>query len=1090
MNKLNKYKKPPAIKLPAPPKKPVSTTSKKIFEVSSDSEDDDFQKPRSKEFAAPARQRKNKSDEQNNIQIHITNPKQIKGSDGVGKSRKEKNQSKSITSTSTTITSEYIYVPDDKKIYIPDKNKIPEDDILESPVGQSKKRSCKAESPIRNTNNGKKDNKVHATEENYQEGNIDADLESMSTKVAHRPEAVCPFCWKHLTDKLAGSVHIKACAKNLPLNQIFEALQLQEKQIKEWEGLGIAYPGFHGGPSSSAAVGSRRGGCANSRTGNKASRPTRRKKQDPELELAIALSESLHEEVERRKQNENAFIVENDLQGEIEIRPVIQIPNIMVQQTKSKPSKPVRRGKRGNLALLPLCTATDSDKKSEIEKRLGTILDESEANCNKHEDFNVRENPSHGLLQLSKRLEKYKIKTSPLWSLASSASSSFDSPRTYSISAVSDAKSRLLAELGNSVQTDLGSLKKVHTTSSPESTRPNCVVPEVKIVSNSSRLQNNKCEITPPKVITVDAPNLNNNCKSSSSTPLLSKLSNDLLQIFVNKEMTDLTVYGREEKPIKAHKLIIMARCRKLYSEIVQENTSNGKTVRDIISLTCFSHLAVKAFVKFLYCGKLKPLEGQDFLDVLELGSRYGIQLTEVVVTTSTTSTAANTTTTNSAKSGILVEDKHRSTPQLVTPPTHHNLPISKCTTRESVDLDKQHCVELMCSTSINKPPNLQLRESCNRNRSVRSNMSLDLFLDEEDALKTETNLLGPKNDKSMQQQNIQECTLGNQNDKDDDDDDNEDAGSRDMFEDLEDFEEEYISELKINNEDQQNPVSTKHKNSDADDDNSKIIIDDELNPVIDSQHRVLLSPKHYKSPQDLASLFPPCYNFTTSQVAGYIDFISSLNRDESQANKKHKLIDIEEIDDDNVVLNIYSDSSRVVNLDQSKKTFKKLKKDSSSSSFQREIMTLHESHVATTLSECNNSFQLSPLNSYRDPCVFPEQYGQSPSCVDRVEPVKENIIEDDPFGNDDDDCFLNLPSVLLQNHSPLPPCPSPISNKKNKSAVPQSDLVPIPSRSNTDTFSQNLELNCQNPFNGKGKAERLPSPHLTNDPLLNKKAT
>lgn len=112
---------------------------------------------------------------------------------------------------------------------------------------------------------------------------------------------------------------------------------------------------------------------------------------------------------------------------------------------------------------------------------------------------------------------------------------------------------------------------------------------------------------------------------SSSTQPQLIK---DLLKMFVSMEAADVTVYGREEKPIKCHKFILLARSRKLYSEIVQETNRKGIT-RNVIALTSFSHLAVKAFVKFLYCGKLKELKGQDLEDALELGSIYGLAISQ-----------------------------------------------------------------------------------------------------------------------------------------------------------------------------------------------------------------------------------------------------------------------------------------------------------------------------------------------------------------------------------------------------------------------------------------------------------------------------
>ncbi|CAG7829331.1 unnamed protein product [Allacma fusca] len=58
-------------------------------------------------------------------------------------------------------------------------------------------------------------------------------------------------------------------------------------------------------------------------------------------------------------------------------------------------------------------------------------------------------------------------------------------------------------------------------------------------------------------------------------------LAQDLLALFLEKTDADVTVYGREEKPIRAHKLILKARCPKLLSDIVIDNNAKSERKRE-----------------------------------------------------------------------------------------------------------------------------------------------------------------------------------------------------------------------------------------------------------------------------------------------------------------------------------------------------------------------------------------------------------------------------------------------------------------------------------------------------------------------------
>lgn len=241
---------------------------------------------------------------------------------------------------------------------------------------------------------------------------------------------LCPFCWKKLSDKLTGTSHVKACAKNVPIPQIIEAMQLQEKQMQEWDKLGLAFPGFaavntnNNGKKTKSASGTaktRTGGGGRSRK-NTAQVTT----GDPEFELAVALSMSLHEELESRQSKENQFIIENGLEKEIglvEVKPTV--PKDSQKQTNSRQVSEVppvvaaaaaplvsrRRGKKVQLNELPLYTVSDDKKKAIICDRVSKILDKLEKD--KDQGFYIRNKIPTDAIGIPKRLMQFQNKVLP-----------------------------------------------------------------------------------------------------------------------------------------------------------------------------------------------------------------------------------------------------------------------------------------------------------------------------------------------------------------------------------------------------------------------------------------------------------------------------------------------------------------------------------------------------------------------------------------------------------------------------------------------------------------------------------------------------
>jgi hypothetical protein len=250
-----------------------------------------------------------------------------------------------------------------------------------------------------------------------------------------QPVCVCPFCWKKLGDKLSGMAHVKSCGKDLPTERIFDALQLHEKQVREWEELGITHPGFQN-PSTSGARGGKAPRAA-AGTGR-----TRKKKADPELELALALSVSLHEEIEQRKRKSQEYLIKIGLEKEVEEHPnnnPAPVPQLLPPNNNKPPSSfrvrfgnkaktklpknpsststssesstgartsRARRGKL-NLAETKLFTVTEEERRTLIGDRVAQILEESEKE-NEESKEKYKESAPEVPVAVSRRLNLFR----------------------------------------------------------------------------------------------------------------------------------------------------------------------------------------------------------------------------------------------------------------------------------------------------------------------------------------------------------------------------------------------------------------------------------------------------------------------------------------------------------------------------------------------------------------------------------------------------------------------------------------------------------------------------------------------------------
>ncbi|CAL8126574.1 unnamed protein product [Orchesella dallaii] len=630
MSKLSRFKKAPAIKLPS--KLTVLNQRQRRNRFDEDSEDDDFVKRPEKQSAS------------------------LRSIESL--STKQDEAVKSYECLTSTSVSEYFVVdqPNEKSQKVPQealpiKLKADENDEITA------KDSCLAQHEKLGKSSGKVKStkkthiKVTAVEKLEKEKTETLTLQSSSSSsstasggsIDLSSRVFCPFCMKKLGDKLTGTTHVKACAKNLPIEQVYEAIQLQEKQMKEWEKLGLVYPGF---ASTATASKKQKGGTVASGKGR--GRKTKNTPADADLELALALSVSLHEEVESRISKENQFIIENGLENEIELAKIVTDGNSSEKDNfdnegkyaKSKVEMPAsapapiptrRRGKKIPVETLPLYSVGSERKREIIGNRVTKILDDCE-NV-EAEKYYVRDEVLKNIIEVPKRLIPLQNKTGDggqelsLWKLAECQ------PETPEESfSVLELKDLSALELSFSCK---GNVK--------QQDEPNPSVSERRFLvseslSNEQSIATKTIETNSGKQISGQSyfaqPNARSerrgsrfSSKKSSLLKTLSPLIQDVARMLLNQMECDIIIYGREEKPIKCHRFMLSARCPNILNEVIVEESSL-KATRCVIPLISYSHKAVQAFLWYIYTGLVESDE-ELLIEFNLLASTYNVEITK-----------------------------------------------------------------------------------------------------------------------------------------------------------------------------------------------------------------------------------------------------------------------------------------------------------------------------------------------------------------------------------------------------------------------------------------------------------------------------
>ena len=363
--------------------------------------------------------------------------------------------------------------------------------------------------------------------------------QNVTTTAGIAPLQPCPFCSKKFScgQELTRASHLKSCASQLGVetNQLLEIRKLEDRQAEEWKALNL--PKINNVSKNSTTK--------SSNTSLKVKRAEFQSSNDPNLEIALALSASMASNAGESIENKNEKV--EDIKSETVQQCWLPQPPSNVKLPKKTKSK----------AKTALQVRNEEERNQQITDAVVTVLSyENETISGFGEYVTIK--------------SKLNCEQSHWWTMAALAKS-IDSA-LFQLDLI---KPYLMMEN----EADIEQRKSV-----------------VNISFQSNQQQN--------KGLSENDDNF----------------AKDWLKLFESGSKSDLIIYARDEKAVKAHSLVLFARCQKLLENVIVENGE-----RQVISMPEVSKNVLTAFLKYLYTGQLylELDNDQDLQDAQYLAQTY-----------------------------------------------------------------------------------------------------------------------------------------------------------------------------------------------------------------------------------------------------------------------------------------------------------------------------------------------------------------------------------------------------------------------------------------------------------------------------------
>ncbi|EZA47155.1 Structure-specific endonuclease subunit SLX4 [Ooceraea biroi] len=363
---------------------------------------------------------------------------------------------------------------------------------------------------------------------------------------------VCPLCFKNFKDESSQAIHMKSCAikNNVSTKKLMVAVELQERQAAERKSLGLL---------SAPALQEKK-------------KPAPRKlasHDDPDLQLALALSKSLHEKEEMEEWGEQMMVISSNpllpdnnaeqcrkttLQsfGFISDRNISPADNL---SNKTKRKRPIER------TILQRRTAVERERI--LAERIAEIL-------MGYRDF------TQGLQEEEERSDNVEKKII--------------------------IKNRLLQELR---QTENTLWDRTRLTASENVFYVDQLLPQTTPSKKEQKKSKKAKEVETVEAavdeeeLTISSNEMKACCKEKRFLDIFVKSWGDILN---DSSASDIIILVRNGKHIWTHKLVFYVRCANILLDVISNDTEFA-TAKEKISWIDTDYDVALAFLEFVYCG-------------------------------------------------------------------------------------------------------------------------------------------------------------------------------------------------------------------------------------------------------------------------------------------------------------------------------------------------------------------------------------------------------------------------------------------------------------------------------------------------------
>ncbi|XP_029666378.1 uncharacterized protein LOC115237462 isoform X2 [Formica exsecta] len=400
---------------------------------------------------------------------------------------------------------------------------------------------------------------------------VDSPQSSTNVKTAY----VCPLCFKNFKDESLQTIHMKSCAikNNVTTKTLMNAMDLQERQAAERKSLGLL---------SAPILQDKKKPVSRKMTSH----------DDPDLQLALALSKSLYEKEEMEEWDEAQIVAISsssslpDNNAEYSQKATLQsfgfTSSKNISPTKSWPTNKIKKRKPIEPTILQRRTA--AEKERILTERIAEIL-------MAYTDFTQR---SQGE-QANNIKEKIVLKNQLLQRLHQTENKLWDRTRLTPTQKVFYVKQ---------LSPHITPLEKKEQELNEEQNVKKLMEQNIdnKITSNDKQILETK-EMKGIKVDNneelISSNAIKTCCKEKTFLNILATSWRNMLN---DSSASDIIIFVKNAGHIWAHKLVFYARCSNILLDVISNDTEFS-TAKEKICWIDTDYDVASAFLEFIYCG-------------------------------------------------------------------------------------------------------------------------------------------------------------------------------------------------------------------------------------------------------------------------------------------------------------------------------------------------------------------------------------------------------------------------------------------------------------------------------------------------------